>query len=291
MQGFLRGNGEIGIRNKLVIVYSHYLARPVAEKISHAMASSEIFGIEDKTGTAAGDILKSLCRHPNVGAVLVVELTAAGSLSKELVEEAVASGRSAAVLRVLDGGGSVKAVLEGIRAASLLLRQAEEGRRVPVSLADLVIGIRVEEDDLPEHEAMRWVIAWLTKKGRVVWNGPVGRQPASATLLSPAAKPERPGLYWTDGNQISDLLAAGAQLILLVSSRGSVTGSIGAPVVKVCLDSEHYRRLADDMDLDAGQAAGGDAIEIGRAILEKLVEVAAGEPSKAEILQNRQYCF
>ena len=47
--------------------------------------------------------------------------------------------------------------------------------------------------------------------------------------------------------------------MLFVTGRGSVVGSAISPVVKICANPETYRRMADDMDVDAGRILEGAA--------------------------------
>ena len=57
----------------------------------------------------------------------------------------------------------------------------------------------------------------------------------------------------SDNAEIAELMACGAHLTLFTTGRGSVVGSAIAPVLKICANPETYRRLEDDMDVDAGR--------------------------------------
>ncbi|HVT13187.1 MAG TPA: UxaA family hydrolase [Fimbriimonadaceae bacterium] len=127
-------------------------------------------------------------------------------------------------------------------------------------------------------------------------------------VLKVAQTPPHPGLWlldsvpdehfmqfgYTNPNDtegIMDLIAAGSQIVLFVTGRGSVIGSPVSPLVKVTGNSQTYRRMEEDMDFDAGRILSG---EIGMAEaadeLAALVgRVAAGEPSKPEALGHREY--
>ncbi|MFN3670448.1 MAG: UxaA family hydrolase, partial [Bosea sp. (in: a-proteobacteria)] len=95
-----------------------------------------------------------------------------------------------------------------------------------------------------------------------------GASPISG-LLKPGDIPPRGGLYLldvvpdgevrfgfpniNDNAEIAELIACGAHCVLFVTGRGSVVGSAISPVVKICANPETYRRMADDMDVDAGR--------------------------------------
>ena len=79
--------------------------------------------------------------------------------------------------------------------------------------------------------------------------------------------------------------------MLFTTGRGSVVGSAISPVIKVCANPETYRRMADDMDIDAGRILEGDATleEVGDEIFESVVSVAKGAPSKSEALGHQEF--
>jgi altronate hydrolase len=70
-----------------------------------------------------------------------------------------------------------------------------------------------------------------------------------------------------------------------------VVGSAVAPVVKVCANPDTYRRMADDMDVDAGRILEGRATldEVGREIYELVLAVADGRQTKSETLGHQEF--
>ncbi len=42
-------------------------------------------------------------------------------------------------------------------------------------------------------------------------------------------------------------------MILFSTGRGSVVGSAISPMIKICANPETFRRLSEDMDVDAGR--------------------------------------
>lgn len=79
-------------------------------------------------------------------------------------------------------------------------------------------------------------------------------------------------------------LAAGMNLHVFTTGRGTPYGLAEVPVVKVATRSELARRWHDLMDLDAGRIATGQATvqEMGQALFELLLKVASGERTWAE---------
>jgi altronate hydrolase len=81
-------------------------------------------------------------------------------------------------------------------------------------------------------------------------------------------------------------VAAGGNLICFTTGRGSCFGFKPVPSIKIATNTPMFRRMEEDMDIDCGTILDGhDTIETaGRRILDKVVAVASGEPSKSEAL-------
>lgn len=94
-----------------------------------------------------------------------------------------------------------------------------------------------------------------------------------------------------DTEGLMDLIAAGSQIVLFVTGRGSVIGSPISPLIKVTGNSRTYQRMQDDMDFDAGRVLSGNLSleQAGNELIHLIQRVAAGEPSKPEALGHREY--
>jgi altronate hydrolase len=94
-----------------------------------------------------------------------------------------------------------------------------------------------------------------------------------------------------DTEGLMDLIAAGSQIVLFVTGRGSVIGSPIAPLIKVTGNSRTFERLKDDMDFDAGRVLAGELSmdSAGDELLQLIARVAAGQMSKPESLGHREY--
>lgn len=80
-------------------------------------------------------------------------------------------------------------------------------------------------------------------------------------------------------------VAGGANIICFTTGRGSAFGCVPAPSLKVSTTTSLYRRMGDDMDLNAGGIVEGtDTIEAcGQRIFEALLRVASGERTRSEL--------
>ena len=80
-------------------------------------------------------------------------------------------------------------------------------------------------------------------------------------------------------------VAGGANILAFTTGRGSAYGCKPVPSVKLATNSEVYRRMIDDMDIDTGDVLAGVSLpDKGREIFATLLRVASGERSKSEQL-------
>lgn len=81
-------------------------------------------------------------------------------------------------------------------------------------------------------------------------------------------------------------VAGGANVICFTTGRGSVFGCKPAPSLKLATNTPLYRRMTDDMDIDCGPIADGEAsvAEMGRKIFDLVLATASGRRTKSEEL-------
>jgi altronate hydrolase len=129
-------------------------------------------------------------------------------------------------------------------------------------------------------------IAGIIKPGEQTWG-------AGLYLLDvvPDGEPRFGFPNISDNAEIVELIACGAHVTLFTTGRGSVVGSAISPVIKVCANPETYQRLAEDMDVNAGRVLTGEATleQVGREIVDLVVQVANGAPSRSEDLGHQEF--
>jgi altronate hydrolase len=126
-------------------------------------------------------------------------------------------------------------------------------------------------------------------------------------VLRPGESPPGKGLYLldvvpdgpvrfgfpniADNAEIVELISCGCHLILFTTGRGSVVGSAVSPVIKICANHETFRKLEDDMDIDAGKILLGQGTHrsVAEEIHRKMQQAASGEPTKSERLGHREF--
>lgn len=133
-----------------------------------------------------------------------------------------------------------------------------------------------------------------------------GSSPISG-LIKPGDIPPKGGLYLldvvpdgevrfgfpniNDNAEIAELIACGAHAVYFVTGRGSVVGSAISPVIKICANPETYRRMEDDMDVDAGRILEGRATldQVGDEIFDLTVGLGQGRRTRSEALGHQEF--
>lgn len=94
-----------------------------------------------------------------------------------------------------------------------------------------------------------------------------------------------------DPASLSGLAAGGSNIIVFTTGRGSAIGFPTVPVIKVATNTSTYKRMRDNMDINAGLIADGESTvpAIGREIYEMIFRVASGEITCAERLGHKEF--
>lgn len=113
-----------------------------------------------------------------------------------------------------------------------------------------------------------------------------------------AEKPSRKGLVIMDGPALdavcaTGFTAAGAQVVVFTTGRGTPLGAPVVPVIKVSSNSGIYRRMKDNIDLNAGGILEGSATiqSVGEEIFREMLEVASGKKTRAELLGHHEFAI
>ncbi len=89
-----------------------------------------------------------------------------------------------------------------------------------------------------------------------------------------------------DPVSVTGMVAGGANVVCFTTGRGSVFGSKPAPCLKLATNSDVYRRMSEDMDVNCGTIVDGtlSVDDVGREIFDLVLAVASGQRSKSEEL-------
>jgi altronate hydrolase len=139
----LRSDGRKGIRNVVAVVYlvecAHHVARevqlPFREQGVHLLGFSGCYPNE-----YSFRMLRSLCTHPNVGAVLLVSLGCEGFNRKGLLEAIRDTGRPAELLVIQQTGGTRSTIQAGRNWVQNAIQELESAPLTSMSINELVVG-------------------------------------------------------------------------------------------------------------------------------------------------------
>jgi altronate hydrolase len=143
MKGYLRKDGRKGIRNVVVVTYLVECAHHVASRIAQHFQDDDVHLI-GFSGCAPNDyaelMMRQLCTHPNVGAVLLVSLGCENFQRNRLLKDIKESRRPASLIVIQEEGGTMPSIQKGISIINSLLEQRQTVPVVNIQWSDLVIG-------------------------------------------------------------------------------------------------------------------------------------------------------
>jgi altronate dehydratase large subunit len=169
-KGYLRPDGQVGVRNYVGIIPSVFCANRVAELIAaqvqgavaltHPVGCSQVG--EDLEITAR--TLIAMGKHPNLGAVVVVGLGCERFTSHELYEALKATGKPLAHVLIQEEGDTLKAIAKGAKAASSFARELSAAQRVDCDVAALTVGLKCGGTDATSGIAANPAVGVMSDK-------------------------------------------------------------------------------------------------------------------------------
>ncbi|TYP73933.1 UxaA family hydrolase [Paenibacillus methanolicus] len=151
--GYLRPDGDYGIRNHLLIIPTVICANQVCTRITqlvpdtvaipHQHGCSQIGADKDRTFAT----LSGTGRNPNVGAVLIVSLGCEVVDPYALAEDIRRTGKRAEVIDIQEVGGSIKAIQRGGELAREMRAELNLLKPEPIPASKLRIGVKCGGSD------------------------------------------------------------------------------------------------------------------------------------------------
>jgi altronate dehydratase large subunit len=113
-----------------------------------------------------------------------------------------------------------------------------------------------------------------------------------------ASQPTGKGLVYMDTpahdiEQLTGMVAGGAQVVVFTTGKGTPVGSPIAPVIKATANRNTFLKMRDSMDIDVSKILQGKETvgSAGKRIFEEIIAVASGKITKAEKLGQRDFCI
>src|ERR1700691_438719 len=143
LHGYPRKDGRKGVRNYVAVCYlvecAHHVARAIANPFHER--GVHLIGFGGCYPNAYADrMMRKLCTHPNVGAVLLVSLGCESFDRKGLEETIRQSGRPVYSLIIQQAGGTRKTIEMGRSWIEATLSMMDASPTAPMTLNELVVG-------------------------------------------------------------------------------------------------------------------------------------------------------
>ena len=141
--GYQRKDGRLGIRNRVLVIYTvkcaEFVAQKIVERADHL--DVELIGFPGCTDNQyAVNMLISMIRHPNIGAVLAVGLGCEYIQPEWLADIATKEGKLSHWMFIQKEGGTQTTIEKGLAWVKRALKQLQDTPRAEMRLKDLVIG-------------------------------------------------------------------------------------------------------------------------------------------------------
>src|ERR671931_2342139 len=147
--GYRRPHGRVGVRNHVLVVPTVICSAVVAERIAASIAPLGT-ALPHLAGcgqlgpdlTLTHDTLAAYCRHPNVGAVIVVALGCEQVVAQRLADDARRAGKEAHIVAIQSEGGTVRATTKGIEIARELAASVSRIDRSWCPASSLILSVK-----------------------------------------------------------------------------------------------------------------------------------------------------
>jgi altronate dehydratase large subunit len=206
--GYVRPNGDIGVRNLVAVLSAMDNANPAANRIGALVANTIVLSTPFGRTQIGHDAymttktLTGLANHPNIASVLVLGLSL--EIADSLAGEIQATGKRVKTLGLQECGGPVALTAEGIRIAADMVREASLLQRAPVPFSELIVAVECGGSDTTSGIASNPAVGAFSDRfvdagGTIILSEPAEFMGAEHILADRAATPEI-------GQQIYDMV-------------------------------------------------------------------------------------
>jgi altronate dehydratase large subunit len=192
--GYSRPDGQVGVRNRLLVLFTVVCAEEVSRRIAYQLDDAVIAGWRDcLTNAGAQQKMLRLAANPNVGAVLVMSLGCECSDAPFIAEQIRATGKPVELVSIQAVGGTRAAIEAGVEKARAM--QALPVERKPIALKDLIVGVECGGSDTTSGIAANPALGYAADKviaagGTVIFEETNELLGCESALVAQAASPE-----------------------------------------------------------------------------------------------------
>jgi altronate dehydratase large subunit len=197
--GYVRPNGDIGVRNLVAVLSAMDNANPAANRIGASVANTVVLSTPFGRTQIGHDAymttktLAGLANHPNIASVLVLGLSL--EIAKSFADEIQATGKRVETLGLQECGGPVALTAEGIRIAADMVREASLLKRASIPFSELIVAVECGGSDTTSGIASNPAVGAFSDRfvdagGTIILSEPAEFMGAEHILADRAATPE-----------------------------------------------------------------------------------------------------
>jgi len=237
-RGYPRLDGRVGVRNHLLVVPTVICSAVVAERIAASVAPGTALphlagcGQLGPDMTVTHDTLAAYCRHPNVGAVIVVALGCEQLVAQRLADEARRHHKPAAIIAIQTEGGTVRATEKGALIAREMAASLADAEREWCDASSLVVSVKCGGSDYTSGLASNPAVGRLADRfvelgGAVVLGEIAEIMGAEHLLAARAASPATAAQLLRVVNRVeAEAMALGLDIRGTQPSPGNIRGGL-----------------------------------------------------------------
>ena len=196
--GYRRPDGRVGVRNHVLVVPTVICASVVCDRICE-VRPADIVSLPHLAGCGqlgpdmhtTHDTLAAYCRHPNVGAVLVVALGCEQVIGEMLADAARDAGKPVEIIAIQDEGGTLRTIGRGRQMAERMAAALAGVPREWCDVTSLVLSLKCGGSDytsgLASNPALGRVADRLVDLGGAVVLGEIAEIMGAEHLLAARA--------------------------------------------------------------------------------------------------------
>lgn len=168
-KGYVRPDGSVGIRNRLLIIGVDECVDGVCRAVAADYGSQAVVLTNFVTCMLAGNEelvhnLTAVAKNPNIGAVLVVAMGCGSIMPEDVAATIMGSGKPCRSMRIMDQGGSRRAIAHGKALAAELYGLMREVKREDAPIAKLIVGVKCGGSDASSGLASNPVAGYAADK-------------------------------------------------------------------------------------------------------------------------------
>ena len=180
-KGYVRPDGNVGVRNYVLVIPTVVCSSYAAKEISNAVNGSTYILHQHGCAQAEADleqtfrILSGFGKNPNVASVLIVALGCEAISCEKLADEISKSGKPVETLTIQEENGLKETIEKGINIVRKFVSEASHLRRKKVDLSSLVVAVECGGSDWTSGIASNPAVGYaadliIDNGGRVVFS-------------------------------------------------------------------------------------------------------------------------